>query len=187
MKRNLTHLALSAAFAMLVALTGASFAAEPVKHQKEPVTTKATIDAIDHDTRMVTLKDKDGKVTQIYAGPEVRRFDELKVGDVVTFKYDESVVYQIRKPGEAVPPDQKDDPAIVRDAASAKPGATKTTQETKTVTIKAIDPKTQAVTIQTEDGRTMTHKVEDKDLVKNLKVGDRVVITYTKAVAISIE
>ncbi len=33
----------------------------------------------------------------------------------------------------------------------------------------------------------MTHKVDDKNLVKNLKVGDRVVITYTTAVAISIE
>jgi len=186
MKRLITHLALPV-LALLIALPGISLAQEPVKHETDTVTVKATIDSIDHDTRMVTLKDKDGKVTQIYAGPEVRRFDELKVGDVVTFVINESVVYTIRKPGESVPPDKKDDPAIVRDAASAKPGGTKTTQETKTVTVKAIDPKTSAVTIQTEDGKTSTHKVNDKNIVKNIKVGDRVVITYTKAVAISIE
>ena len=185
MKRLITHLVLPV-LALLIALPGISLAQKPVKHEKETVTVKATIDAIDHDTRMVTLKDKDGKITQIYAGPEVRRFDELKVGDVVTFVINESVVYRIRKPGESVPPDKKDDPAIVRDAA-AKPGGTKTTQETKTVTVMAIDPKTSAVTIQTEDGRTSTHKVDDKGIVKNLKVGDRVVITYTTAVAISIE
>jgi Cu/Ag efflux protein CusF len=185
MKRLITHLALPV-LALLIALPGISLAEEPVKHEKETVTVKATIDAIDHDTRVVTLKDKDGKITQITAGPEVRRFDELKVGDVVTFVINESVVYTIRKPGESVPPDKKDDPAIVRDAA-AKPGGSKTTQETKTVTIKAIDPKTSAVTIQTEDGKTSTHKVNDKNIVKNIKVGDRVVITYTKAVAISIE
>lgn len=186
MKKLLTALALPAILAMLIGLPGVSLAQEPVKHEKEPVTIKATIDAIDHDTRMVTLKEKDGKTTTIYAGPEVRRFDELKVGDVVTFRINESVVYQIRKPGQSAPPDKKDDPAIVRDAA-AKPGGTKTTQETKTVTVKAIDTKTSAVTIQTEDGRTSTHKVNDKSLVKDLKVGDRVVITYTTAVAISIE
>jgi Cu/Ag efflux protein CusF len=185
MKRFITRLALPV-LALLIALPGISLAQEPVKHEKDTVTVKATIDAIDHDTRVVTLKDKDGKITQITAGPEVRRFDELKVGDVVTFVINESVVYTIRKPGESVPPDKKDDPAIVRDAA-AKPGGSKTTQETKTVTIKAIDPKTSAVTIQTEDGKTSTHKVNDKNIVKNIKVGDRVVIIYTKAVAISIE
>ena len=185
MKRLITHLALPV-LALLIALPGISLAQNPVKHEKDTVTVKATIDAIDHDTRTITLKDKDGKITQIVAGPEVRRFDELKVGDVVTFVINESVVYTIRKPGESVPPDKKDDPAIVRDAA-AKPGGTKTTQETKTVTVLAIDPKTSAVTIQTEDGKTSTHKVNDKNIVKNIKVGDRVVITYTKAVAISIE
>jgi len=82
MKRLITQLALPV-LALLIALPGISFAQEPVKHEKDTVTVKATIDSIDHDTRMVTLKDKDGKVTQIYAGPEVRRFDELKVGDVV--------------------------------------------------------------------------------------------------------
>jgi len=109
-----------------------------------------------------------------------------RVGQEVTFHISESVVYQIRKPGESVPADKKDEPVIVRDA-SGKPAGTKTMQETRTVTIKAIDAKASAVTLQTEDGRTISMRVGEAKLMKDLKVGDSVVVTYTTAVAVSIE
>jgi Cu/Ag efflux protein CusF len=183
MKKLLISLTLPA---LLFAFSGVTLAQKPVKHESEPVVVKATIEKIDHDTRMITLKEKDGKIRSILAGPEVRRFDELKIGDEVTFTFTESVVYQIRKPGEPAPSSSKDEPVIVRNAG-AKPGGSKTEQETKTVTVKNIDAKTSAVTILTDDGRTLSMRVEDSKLMKNLKVGDRVVITYTNAVAVSIE
>lgn len=185
MKQVLKTLALSAVVALLVGLPCLGRAQEPVVHEKDAVVVKATIDGIDHDTRTITFKDKDGKSWDVIAGPEIRRFAELKVGDVVTFRTTESVVYQIRKPGEAAAPAAKD-AAIVR-TPGAKPGAVQTEQETKMVTIKDVNPKTMGVTILTEDGKTMSMKVEDGKLLKGLAAGDRVVITYTKAVAISIE
>ncbi len=186
MKRILSTLVRSGALVILIALPCVSYAAEPITHESKPVTIKATIEKIDHDLRVITLKDKEGKSWDIHAGPEIRRFDELKIGDEVTFQITASVVYQIRKPGESVPPSSKDEPAIVR-GTGAKPSGTKTEQETKTVTIKAIDPKTNAVTIATEDGRTMSMKVEDDKLLKGVTPGDRVVITYTTATVISVD
>jgi Cu/Ag efflux protein CusF len=186
MSRILTTLTLPAALAMLIALSGVSQAQKPVTHEKDAVVVKATIDAIDHDTRMITLKDKDGNSRDIYAGPEIRRFDELKVGDVVTFHTTESTVYQIRKAGESAQPSVKDASVVVR-TPGAKPGATKTEQETKTVTVKAVDTKTSSVTILTDDGKTTSFKVKDKNLLKGLAAGDKVTITYTKAIAISVE
>jgi len=183
MKKLLISLTLPA---LLFAFSGVTLAQKPVKHESEPVVVKATIEKIDHDTRMITLKEKDGKIRSILAGPEVRRFDELKIGDVVTFHTTESVAYRIRKPGEPAPPSSNDDPAIVR-GAGVKPSASKTEQETKVVTVKEVDPKTQGVTIQTEDGRTMSFRVEDKNILKGLKAGDRVVISYTTATVISVE
>jgi hypothetical protein len=44
----------------------------------------ATVVAIDPATRTVTLKDKNGRVEKLEAGEEVRSFDHLKVGDVVS-------------------------------------------------------------------------------------------------------
>jgi arginine repressor len=186
MNRTLTTLILSAAMVVLIGSAGASYAQQPVTHEKDEVVFKATIESIDHDSRMIMLKTKDGESKPIYAGPEVRRFDELKVGDEVTFRTTESVVYQIRKAGESAQPSVKDTPVIVR-TPGAKPGATKISQETKTVLIKSVDAKMSSVTIQTEDGRTTSMKVNDKNLLKGLAAGDHVVITYTNAVAISIE
>jgi len=186
MNRIRTTLTLLAALVILIAFSGVGRAQEPITHEKPTVTVKATIEAIDHDTRMITLKDKEGKSQDIYAGPEVRRFEELKIGDVVTFRTTESTVFQIRKAGESAQPSVKDEPVIVR-TPGAKPGGTKTQQETKTVTVKSVDTKMTSVTITTEDGQTTSFRVSDKKLLKGLNAGDRVVITYTKAVAISVE
>jgi Cu/Ag efflux protein CusF len=186
MKRILTTLVLSGALAFLFAAPCISGDQEPVKHEKDAVVVKATIEAIDHDTRMIQFKTKDGESKSVYAGPEVRRFDELKVGDVLTFTTTEAVVYQIRKAGESAQPSVKDEPVLVR-TPGAKPAAMKIEQETKTVLIKAVDEKMSSVTIQTEDGKTLSMKVDDKKLLKDLKAGDHVVISYTKAMAISVE
>ena len=57
------------------------------------------------------------------------------------------------------------------------------------MTIKAIaaDAKVPSVTVLTEDGRTVSFKVEDKNNLKDVKVGDKVEITYTVAVMISVK
>jgi len=169
----------------LTALSIAAYAQNPVT-KTATMTHKAKIEAIDHDDRTVTLKDKDGNLEVLYAGPEIKRFDELKVGDEVTFKYSESVALRLRKPGDPAVAASSGEPAIVR-GTGAKPSGSVTRQETATVVIKAIDPKTPALTVQTEDGRTMSFKVEDKGLLKNVKAGDRVEVTYTIALLIDVQ
>jgi len=169
----------------LTALSIAAYAQNPVT-KTATMTHKAKIEAIDHDDRTVTLKDKDGNLEVLYAGPEIKRFDELKVGDEVTFKYSESVALRLRKPGDPAVAASSGEPAIVR-GTGAKPSGSVTRQETATVLIKAIDPKTPALTVQTEDGRTMSFKVEDKGLLKNVKAGDRVEVTYTIALLIDVQ
>jgi Cu/Ag efflux protein CusF len=83
-------------------LTMLLFAAAPISaFAQKPVTEgdivemTAEIVAIDHDARMITLEDEDGESETIFAGPEVKRFDDLKVGDKVTFRYYESLVFCI--------------------------------------------------------------------------------------------
>ena len=70
----------------------------------EAITETFTIEAIDSTARMVTLKDKDGNLEDVFCGPEVQRFDALKVGDTVTFRYYESVVSALRRPGATARP-----------------------------------------------------------------------------------
>jgi ribosomal 50S subunit-recycling heat shock protein len=179
MKRTLVALAVLAALPLVARAEKPGTLTDAVE-----LTTK--IEAIDHAKRLVTLKDKDGEMETIYCGPEVKRFDELKVGDTVTIRYQESIAWAIRKPGQPSGLPTNTGPAVTR-STGARPGGTVAQQETATVTIKAIDPKVPSVTVLTEDGRTVSFKVEDKKNLKDVKVGDKVEITYTEAVIISVK
>lgn len=171
--------------AVLLALPLAAAAQKPVT-ATDVYEITAKIDAIDKTSRMVTLTDKDGDTETIYCGPEVKRFDELKVGQSVTFRYYESVALAIRKPGQPSGLPAQTDPTITR-GTGAKPSGTLAQQATATVTIKEIDPKAPSVTVLTEDGRTVDFKVEDKKNLKDLKAGDKVEITYTQALMVEVK
>jgi Cu/Ag efflux protein CusF len=180
MKRTL------AVLAALVALPLVALAQKPVT-QTDAVELTTKIEAIDHSARLVTLKDKDGESETIYCGPEVKRFEELKVGDTITVRYYESVAYAIRKPGQPSGLPAATGTTKITRGEGARPSGTIARQETATVTIKAIDPKTPSVTVLTEDDRTVSFKVEDKNNLKDVKVGDKVEITYTEAAMISVK
>lgn len=172
----------------IVVLSALVFAA-PALAQKpvsiaEAITESFTIEAIDHSARIVTLKDKDGLLEEVWCGPEVQRFDALKVGDKVTFRYHESLVSAIRRPsaGAAVKPAG----AAVTRAPGGKPGGTIAQQMTVVVTLAAIDAKTPAVTITNDRGQKMSFKVQDAKNLEGYKVGDQVEITYTQALAVSV-
>jgi Cu/Ag efflux protein CusF len=172
----------------LVALASAwlcsnAFAQKP-QSQSAAIVETAVIVAIDSTNRLITLKDDTGETDTIYAPPEMQRFNELKVGDKVTFRYYESVVYAIQKPG-ATPPGEGG--AAITRGTGPKPGGTIARQLTAVVTVKAIDPKVPSVTITTDDGSVMSFKIEDKKNLEGVKTGDKVQITYTQALAISVE
>ncbi|RPH61362.1 MAG: hypothetical protein EHM89_07370 [Acidobacteria bacterium] len=154
--------------------------------QGAEISETVTIEAIDYKARLVTLKDSDGFSDTVYAGPEVKRFNELKVGDKVTFRYYESVVYQIRKPGAQAAAKPTETAGIVR-SEGAKPGATVSQQKNATVTIDAVDMAVPSVSIRTDDGRKMSFRVDNKKNLEGVKAGDRVEITYTQALAISVQ
>jgi Cu/Ag efflux protein CusF len=149
------------------------------------VTATATIQAIDSTTRQITLRNEKGEEDTFVVGPDVTRFNELKVGDKVKFTYYESLVFQVRKPGEAS--DAAADNAAFARAKGELPGAALAHQQKTTVTVKAIDPAVPSITVTTADGRTVTRKIEDKKNLEGVKVGDRIDITYTEAIATSVE
>jgi Cu/Ag efflux protein CusF len=153
--------------------------------QGDVVEMTAEIVAIDKDSRVVVLEDEDGETEEVVCGPEVKRFDELKVGDKVTFRYYESLVSQIRKPGASAPA-PSGGPSLVR-GTGPKPSGTISEQISAMVTITKMDPAVPSVTVKTEDGRTMSFKIADKKHLEGVKVGDKVDITYTAAVMITVK
>jgi hypothetical protein len=141
--------------------------------------------AIDSTQRIVTIRTASGEEDSLAVGPEVKRFNELKVGDRINMTFVESAVVTVQPPGTAPKPSTLG--AGVTPGSGKSPAATVAAQVTTTVTVKAIDPKVPSITVTTADGRTVTRKIENKKNLEGIKVGDKLDITYTQAVMLSAE
>jgi hypothetical protein len=150
----------------------------------DTITATATIEAIEQSTRMLTVKDDQGVYETIQVPQEMKRFAELKVGDRITARYYDNVVIRLKKPGEA--------PLDVASAATTagtgkRPSGTVAAQQTVTVSVVAIDPKTPSITVKGPNGWVYSRRVDDKKALAQVKVGDLLDITWSEAVLISVD
>src|SRR5689334_16887621 len=83
-------------------------------------TTTATVTGIDAATRQVTLSLPDGTQRVVTAGPEVRNFDRIHIGDRVKTKITDEVALTLGR-GEA--PSTSSGSVITRAPEGSQPGA----------------------------------------------------------------
>ena len=172
--------------AMLIWVAGVAVpqAQEPVT-KANVVTVNATIQAIETGTRTIVLRDDKGNEDSYTVGPAVTRFNELKVGQQVTITYYESIVFQLVNPGDKGSGESLE--AALNRAKSARPAGTVATQDRATVTVKAVDPSVPSLTVTTADGRVVTRKIENKKNIEGVKPGDKIDITFTRAIVTSVQ
>jgi hypothetical protein len=147
-------------------------------------TVTAKVVAIDSTTRTVTLKDKKGRVVEVQVGEEARNFDQLKIGDVVTTEYRESMSLSLTK--ASGPRSASERTIEQRSAPGAKPGGTIGREVTIMADVVAVNPKTETVTLKGPQGNTVEVIVQDPEQMKNIRKGDQVQVVYTEALAISV-
>jgi hypothetical protein len=148
--------------------------------EAEVVTASATIQKIDKAGRKLALQDPNGQTFDVKAGPDVD-LAELHVGDRVNATYYEEVAVALNKHAEAAP--RAVLKAVQRGGVTAK-------QASVTAKIVAVDTANDAITVRGVDGKRHTLKVADPQLqaqLASIKPGDNVDVTYTQAVAISVE
>jgi hypothetical protein len=186
---SLIAAALSAtAFAQTPApAAGVAVASEPGKAALvSAVEISAQVVAIDKTTRTVTLKGPKGNVVDIVAGEQVKNFDQIKVGDLVVARYAQALTLELRKTrgasGEAV---------VKEEAAKAKAGEKPAVAGARSVTLLAdviaVDPKASTITLKGPKGNEVTLDVRNPEQFKVVKKGDQVEVTYTEALALSVE
>jgi hypothetical protein len=145
----------------------------------------ATVQAVNKADRTVTIKGPKGNVDTITAGPEVKNFDQIKVGDQVALRYVEALSLELKKGGKA--PVERTDSTM---AGTAKPGdkpaAGVGRQVQVTASVVAVDAATQTVTLKGPK-QTVNLHVGDPAQFKLVKVGDQVEAKYTEAVLLSVE
>jgi hypothetical protein len=151
----------------------------------ETVRVTATVEAIDKAKRLVTLKGPEGNSFVVQASPELKRFDQIKVGDVVVAQYIEALTLQLKKGGGQVRERiEREDAAVTPPGAA--PGAVAGRQVTVIADVIAVDAAKQSVRLQGPK-RVVDLKVRDPQQFKAIKVGDQIEGTFTEAVAIALE
>jgi hypothetical protein len=152
---------------------------------QELITTTSIVQAIDQQTRMVTLKRADGAVVTFRASKDVVNLPQVEVGDEVTVEYYESLAYQVKKAGEATKENAVEDTTALA-PVGAKPGGEEVRVTTLTATIDSIDKSAGTVTLKDPAGGLTTVKARDPKNLELVDVGDLVEITITEALAISV-
>jgi Cu/Ag efflux protein CusF len=151
----------------------------------DTTTVTATVQSIEKMSRQVTLKNDDGTYEVLTVPESVKRFDGLKVGDKVRAHYYENVVFRLKQPGEK---DTDTSTASVTPApAGDKPKGTIASQRQITATITAIDPAVPSISFDGPNGWRYSTKVQDKNALSQVKVGDKVEVTWTAAALVSFE
>ena len=112
MKRSVIIPTLTAAAAAFV-MGAASQTPAPTATMSATAVLTTKIVAIDQSNRILTLQDTKGNVQSVQVSQDVKRFNELKVGETVTFTYSSAVATAIVKPG-TVAPSASPSPTITR-------------------------------------------------------------------------
>jgi hypothetical protein len=147
----------------------------------------ATVQAIDSAKREVTLKRPDGHVFSVTAPPEVRNFDQIKVGDTVHATYTMAVALELKKPGTVTPGPATTEQSMTRAPVGAAPAGTIAQKITAIADVIAVDTAKRVVTLRGPAGNEVDLDVHDPDQLKNIKKGDHVQVTYVEALAISVQ
>ena len=100
--------------------------------------------------------------------------------------YYESVMLQLRKPGDAAP-----GVTVAEEAERAKPGELPAGAVAEVVTVTAkvvgVDRSAHTATLELPNTEKLTVKVNDPARLKHVQIGDLVEATYREAIAVAVE
>jgi Cu/Ag efflux protein CusF len=194
-KNQLSRWTLIAGFAggALVAALGARASAAPVTEttatssadgqtRTQLTHSTATVTAVDHAARSITLKKEDGEMLTVAVPTEVKMFDKLKHGDKIDIDYYESWAFSLAPTGSK--PSMSERKARAVDVG----GGIKGRELIVSAEVQSIDVAANTVTVKGPHGIRVVH-VNDPTLqskLPDLKPGQVIQLDYAEATAASI-
>ena len=143
------------------------------------------VKAIDKKNRMVTLVGPQGNQLVIPAGDEVKNFDQIRIGDLVTITYVQALVVELKTVENNGIRERRESVNKTSAPLGSKPSGTIEKTITVVANVVAINPKAQTVTLRGAK-RTVEVGVNDPELLKKVKVGNQVEATYVEGIALSV-
>lgn len=158
----------------------------PSMSTSRTMTVSAVVEAIDHETRVVTVKKADGEQITFTASEEARNLDQVAVGDILRAEYVETLSIEVMA-NEGFEPDAAGAAAVARTKEGQMPGLAAMEQAVITAVVEEINIEKNTFKLREPDGTVNEYVARVPENLKRAKVGDLVVITVTNAVAIVVE
>ncbi|MCL5776925.1 hypothetical protein M1105_08000 [Limibaculum sp. FT325] len=174
--------------ALLLAACAADTQPLPQSAERESlITRRAVVETVDVEGRQVLLRGESGRMLSITAGPDVRNLAQLESGDVVKLQYYEAVAVKMADPSN--PGDPTAVAVVERAPEGERPGGAVGKAVNLVVDFISYDPASSVATFSLPDGtvETAVVKPEMREFAAARKSGDRIDLTITRALAISIE
>jgi hypothetical protein len=141
--------------------------------------------SVDPKTRQVVIVGPNGNEFKTVLGDEVKNFNQIKVGDIVTLTHVEILVADIKKPSKVEIRERIETEKAARAKLGDKPAAAIERQVTVVADVTAVDDKKGTITLRGAT-RTLDLKVKDPKVLKGVKVGTQVEATVTEIIAIEV-
>lgn len=187
MRHRTAAIPLALALVLATGLCLPAFAGEqPLPSQTsiaELVTVTGEVVALDAASRVITLRGPLGGEITGRVAADVKNLGEVKVGDLVTLAYYQSMALSAAKKGEPNPLFTGGDAATA--APGEKPAGYVAQQTKRTVTVAAVDAERRSVVFRGEDGTLFPVEVERPEFARKLetlRVGDQLDVVVTEAV-----
>lgn len=146
----------------------------------------AVVEAIDHETREVTVRKPDDEVVTFTASDEARNLDQVSVGDVLIVEYTESVTIQVLA-NDGMEADAAKASVMARTKEGEMPGIAAMDSTIVVSTVEEINLETKTFKLKGPDGVVTEYLARNPDNLKRAMVGDLVVTTVTGTLAIVVE
>jgi hypothetical protein len=198
--RNSISLSLIAAVAAIASATehpsAAAKGAKPAEHpggvptrmEEMLVSKRATVKAVNYETRQLILVDELGKEVTFNVSDKVQRLQEVAVGDIVEADYYIGVAAELREPTA----EERANPLQIEEGGARAPTgmapAGVIARVVKAVcTIEGLDRPTGTITLLGPRGGLNVVKAADVANLPKLRIGQSVVVTFTEAFVTSLE
>jgi len=159
---------------------------KPSFSASQSMTVTAVIEAINHETRVVTVRKPDGEAITFTASDEARNLDQVDVGDTLIAEYEETVSVVVME-NDGMAADAAEASAISRAEEGGMPGVAAMDATVVTATVEEINLEKNTFKLKGPDGKVSEYVARNPNNLKLAAVGDLVVISVTKAVAITVE
>jgi len=147
----------------------------------QTVTISGTIESIDDSRHTMNLRKADGGIETVHVPVNAKQFDQFKVGDHVGATYNNAVTVKMKPPGEASVDSMGGSSSMGQNVES---GGTAAMIRTMTVTVTNVDKAAGSVSVAGPNNWRYSRRVMDPAVLDQIKVGDKLDITWDTSVTL---